>query len=738
MERRVSAHNRQHVSLAAFHGQAPSDLNAAALMPAALAAQPQSQPPSQPAQQRLPQSKPIRTSAIEGTIRDTAGQAIVGATVSLRNIDTGETRQQTATADGVFRLIDLPPGRYDLTISHDGYTSYAESGISVAAGQVLDRDVKLTPIAPAAPPLQHVPEMPQVKASAAPPAAPPSPPAPPYPGVLQRLEEGQPATPETATAPSLPPAGKVFVPEPDRWAVSMPDWDRYGVGNERPYVKSHAWDPFDRNKLKGDYPVFGQQTFFNFTGVSDTFLDGRRLPTPSNISTAEPGEPGFFGKGEQLFLDQVFLFSFDLFHGDTSFRPVDWRIRVTPVVSLNYLDVQELGIVNIDVRKGTTRLDSHLGLQEAFGEVKLHDLSPNFDFVSVRAGIQEFNSDFRGFLFVDQQPGVRFFGNYSDNRWQYNLAYFNFLEKNTNSDLNSMALRKQQLILANVYRQDFLVPGYTAQFSVHYNIDQATIHYDDNGFLVRPSPIGGVVSNGMVRPHAIHALYLGWTGDGHIGWLNVTNAFYQALGNDSFNPIANRPVTINAQFAAAELSVDKDWTRFKISGLYASGSGDPRSGRARGFDSIDDFDEFAGGIFSLWNREGIRLTGSGVLLTPPDSILPDLRSSKYEGQSNFVNPGIFLVNAGTDLDLTPKLRAFVNVNYLQFMRTEPLQLLLFQGDIHRPIGYDYSVGVRYRPPLTENFSITAGAAGLTPGRGFSDIYGGKTLYSLFTDIRFQF
>ncbi len=662
----------------------------------------------------------------------------MGAAVLLRNIDTGETQQQTGTADGVFRVLDLPPGHYELKITHDGYTSYGESDISVGPSQVLDRDIKLTPISTVTPPLQHVPEMPQVKASAPTSAAPASPAAPPYPGVVQRLENGQPPSPETATTPPLPPANKVFVPEPDRWTAPMPNWDRYGVGNERPYVKSHRFDPFDRNKLKGDYPVFGQQTFFDFTAVSDTFVDGRRLPTPSDVSTARPGEPGFFGKGEQLFLDQTFLFSFDLFHGDASFRPIDWRIRVTPVISLNYLDVQEQGIVNIDVRKGTTRLDSHIGLQEAFGELKLRDLSPNFDFVSVRAGIQEFNSDFRGFLFVDEQPGVRFFGNYSNNRWQYNLAYFNFLEKNTNSDLNSMALRNQQLILANVYRQDFLVPGYTAQFSVHYNIDQATIHYDDNGFLVRPSPIGGVVSDGMIRAHAIHAVYLGWTGDGHIGRLNITNAFYQVLGNDSYNPIANKPVTINAQFAAAELSVDKDWARFKISGMYASGSGDPRSGRARGFDSIDDSPEFAGGIFSLWDREGIRLTGSGVLLTPPDSILPDLRSSKFEGQSNFVNPGIFLINAGTDLDLTPKLRAFVNLNYLQFMRTEPLQLLLFQGNIHRPIGYDYSVGVRYRPPLTENFSITAGAAGLTPGQGFSDIYGGKTLFSLFTDIRFQF
>ena len=140
----------------------------------------------------------------------------------------------------------------------------------------------------------------------------------------------------------------------------------------------------------------------------------------------------------------------------------------------------------------------------------------------------------------------------------------------------------------------------------------------------------------------------------------------------------------------------------------------------------------------MWNREGIRLTGAGVLLTPPNSLLPSLRSSKDEGQANFVNPGIFLVNAGTNLDITPKLRGFVNVNYLKFERTEPLELLLFQAPIRHSIGYDSSIGVRYRPPLTENISITGGAAALVPGQGLRDIYGSRTLYSLFTDLRFQF
>ena len=59
------------------------------------------------------------------------------------------------------------------------------------------------------------------------------------------------------------------------------------------------------------------------------------------------------GRGGQFFLGQTFRFSFDLFHGDTSFRPVDWRIRVTPAVNLNYFKVRELGVVNPDVRQGT-------------------------------------------------------------------------------------------------------------------------------------------------------------------------------------------------------------------------------------------------------------------------------------------------------------------------------------------------------------------------------------------------
>jgi len=541
----------------------------------------------------------------------------------------------------------------------------------------------------------------------------------------------------------LPPVADVFNVVPNRWALEQPDYRRYAPQGEYIYVKPHWYDPFNRNRFKGDEPIWpeflGQQVFFNFTGSAETFLDGRRVPTPSGVSAAQPGSAEFFGHGEQLFLDQTLRFTFELFHGDTSFKPVDWRIRITPEVSLNYLDVRELGVVSPDVRKGTTRFDTHLGLQEAFVEVKLRDLSPNYDFVSARAGIQEFNADFRGFLFVDEQPALRFFGNLHSDRIEYNVAYFHFLEKNTNSGLNTFARRDQQVVLGNVYLQDFFFPGYTAEFIAAWNKDDPSIHYDDNGFLVRPAPVGNVINQGVGPiPHGIRVGYFGWLGSGHIKRLNLTHAFYQAAGEDTFNPIAGRRVTVNAQMAAAELSLDRDWIRYRVSTFYSSGDANPRDGRARGFDSIVDLPNFAGGLFSFWNREAIRLTGSGVELTTEGSLLPSMRSSKEEGQANFVNPGIFLVNAGADFNITPKLKGFANFNFLRFMRTEPLEYVLFQSAIRHTIGEDLGVGVQYRPPLSENIVLTGGAAMLQPGQGFRDIYTRRTQFSVFGLAKFTF
>jgi len=680
-------------------------------------------------EQRLPRQSPRRSAALQGIVRDAATRGIPGTLIALTNRGTGATRTISADADGVFRFTDLVPGTYLLLAQSDGFVKMTRDDLRLDAGDVVTVELTLAPSAIAAASASRLPRMPELGPRSI--ASEPGPSSPSY-RQLRRRPDAEPGQ-KLAAPEILPPAQEVFLAMPDRWNVAMPEWNRYGRNGEYPYVRaSHWWDPFNRNRLKGDTPIFGQQTFLNITAIADTFAGVRRVPATSNISSARPGSADFFGRGEQFALSETIRLSFDLFHGDTSFRPVNWRIRITPAVNVNYLNARELGIVNIDVRDGTTRLDSHAGLQEAFVEYKIHDLSPNYDFLSVRAGIQAFSSDFRGFIFVDEQPGVRLFGNLHSDRWEYNAAYFNLLEKNTNSGLNNFAPRHQQVIVANFYIQDFVKPGYTAEFSIHYNKDDSSVHYDDNGFLVRPAPVG------VFQPHEIRAAYLGWAGNGHFGPINVNHAFYEVLGTDSLNPIAGRRVTINAQMAAAEISIDRDWARYKVSAFFASGDGNPRDARATGFDSIVDNPEFAGGMFSFWNRDGIRLTGTGVSLTSPDSLLPNMRTSKEEGQANFVNPGVFILNAGATFDLTTKLKGLLNVNYLRFERTAPIELLLFESPIHNTIGMDYSLGFQYRPPLSENISITGGASALSPGQGFRDIYSGKTQFSLFTNVRFQF
>ena len=116
---------------------------------------------------------------------------------------------------------------------------------------------------------------------------------------------------------------------------------------------------------------------------------------------------------------------------------------------------------------------------------------------------------------------------------------------------------------------------------------------------------------------------------------------------------------------------------------------------ARPADSTRIFDNsnFAGGFFSFWYREGIRLTSTGVGLSEGEGLLPSLRSSKFEGQANFVNPGLLLYNAGADVDITPKLRGFVNLNLIRFVHTQPLELLLFQNNIHTGVGADSGIGL---------------------------------------------
>jgi hypothetical protein len=535
------------------------------------------------------------------------------------------------------------------------------------------------------------------------------------------------STPEPASQPepTKPDIGPERREVRDRWRFEFPEYDRYGDkgarGRDIPFRRGRWYNPYGQNKLKGDKPVIGDDIFFIFSAVSTTGVEQRRTPSGNNVSSASPNSNNFFGRPESFSFSQTVQLSFELFKGQTVFKPRTWALKVSPTFSVpNYLNARENGIVNVDVRRGTTRTDFHVSLEEAFGEIKIADTNKNYDFVSVRAGIQPFNADFRGFLFTDNNLGARVFGGFGNNRYQFNAAWFHQLEKDTNSNLNAFEFRKQNVFIGNLFRQDFLTKGYTVELIGAYNDDRGGIHYDTNGFLVRPALVGSA------REHKVQAGYVGFNGDGHIGLLNLSNHYYFAFGRDDFNPIAGRKVDVRAHMAAVEASIDRDWLRFKLSALFASGDSDPTDDRATGFDAILDDPNFAGGQFSYWNRQGIRLVSTEIGLVQPNSLLPTLRSSKTEGQANFINPGIFIYNAGVDAELTQTLKTVFNVNYLRFHRTESLEYVLLQPNVRKEIGYDVSVGVIYRPFLINNLTFTFGGSMFFAGKGFKDVYTNRT------------
>lgn len=530
------------------------------------------------------------------------------------------------------------------------------------------------------------------------------------------------------------------VPVPDRWRVGFPSWER-GSRSDSPYDMSRWWDPYHQNVLKGDYPIPGtQNVFMNLEVQTLSRYEHRKVPVPSGVFTRDSDEEKFFGKGQMRIAEQLAFVSLDLFHGETAFKPVDFRLFVKGAFSANFVEARENTLLYADPMRGDIRTDRHGALQQAFVETTLASVSDKYDVVQLRAGIQKFNSDFRAFLFEDEAAGVRLFGSLDDNRWQWNLAGFDRRNKDTNSLLNDSERIGQRVLVANLYRQDVLTfftgtgeetawnRGLTSQISFHHLDVDPSVHYDVNGFLVRPRLVG------TPRPADQSLDWLGWTNDGHVGRVNVSSALYGVFGDQDFDEVAGRRQKVAGALAALELSYDVDWMRFRVQGLWQSGDSDPLDGRAEGFDAIFDNENFAGGEFSFWNRNAIALTGTGVGLVQGASLYNTLRSSKFEGNPSFVNPGLLLLGAGYDAQLTPHVKLITNASFLRFDETAPLEYVLGQGRIEKDIGTDLSVGVVWRPLLTDNVIVKGGVSALVPADGFRDIYGSGTLYAAFTEL----
>jgi len=513
------------------------------------------------------------------------------------------------------------------------------------------------------------------------------------------------------------------IPIPDRWRLI----ETLGV------VKERWWDPYNQNTYKGDrpinpdkvpwLPINGKDWFFVANVISDTVFEPRTFPIPVGVQTTEdPNRLDTFGNEASTVFSQTFIAGAALLKGSTAYKPPDVEYRATFALNVNYVDVPEKRVLFVEPSKPSHRLDYFLGVQELFFDYHIRNTSDRFDFDSFRIGIQPFQADFRGFLFQDQQLGLRFFGTRDNNRFQYNVAAFWRLEKDTNSGLNSVVQRPRDdfVFIANAYRQDFLIPALTSQITFAYNRNREAndIEIDDNGFPVRPALLGSL------RGRDYDVFYLGYNADGRIGRINLTGSAYAALGEDRNSFFTDRPASVRAFFAAAEASYDRDWMRFRMSGMWASGDSDPYDDTETGYDAIFENPIFAGADTSYWIRQTIPFAGGGraVSVNGRNGILNSLRSSKEQGQSNFNNPGTILVGAGADFDLTPEFRISTNANHLWFEDTATLEVLRNEGSIPNDIGWDLSAAAIWRPKATQNIVFRLSAATLLSGDGFQDLF----------------
>ena len=60
---------------------------------------------------------------ITGTVRDASGASISGATVTVRQIETGATRKLTTDDEGRFFAPSVPVGEYSVSSAHDGFAT---------------------------------------------------------------------------------------------------------------------------------------------------------------------------------------------------------------------------------------------------------------------------------------------------------------------------------------------------------------------------------------------------------------------------------------------------------------------------------------------------------------------------------------------------------------------------------------------------------------------------------------
>jgi hypothetical protein len=71
---------------------------------------------------------------LTGSVKDASGASIFGASLTLKETNTGSRYTTIASDEGLFTFPELLPGTYTLAITSQGFESYTQVGITVNVG----------------------------------------------------------------------------------------------------------------------------------------------------------------------------------------------------------------------------------------------------------------------------------------------------------------------------------------------------------------------------------------------------------------------------------------------------------------------------------------------------------------------------------------------------------------------------------------------------------------------------
>lgn len=75
---------------------------------------------------------------LTGTVKDSSGAVIPDAMVKVTNLATSATAQGKTDGSGIYRIVDLPPANYRVTISHPGFRLFTNQSVTLLVSQILD------------------------------------------------------------------------------------------------------------------------------------------------------------------------------------------------------------------------------------------------------------------------------------------------------------------------------------------------------------------------------------------------------------------------------------------------------------------------------------------------------------------------------------------------------------------------------------------------------------------------